>query len=150
MNNAKGRVNMEIKITKTTMPMQMPPENELGFGKVFTDHMFVMDYDHNAPTAEHLEATHERLFRCIRQAHPNLPIVMMTRPKYRLNDEEKQQAAEKKEAQITAERRYYKVRSGDYLGLIAKRNYTTVSAICRLNGIKADAVLPIGKVLRVK
>ena len=56
----------------------------------------------------------------------------------------------KKEAELSAERRYYKVRSGDYLGLIAKRNYTTVSAICRLNGIKADAVLPIGKVLRVK
>ena len=36
---------MEIKITKTTEPKTMPPENELGFGKVFTDHMFVMDYE---------------------------------------------------------------------------------------------------------
>ena len=35
---------MEIKITKTTTPSVMPPENELGFGKVFTDHMFIMDY----------------------------------------------------------------------------------------------------------
>ena len=58
--------------------------------------------------------------------------------------------ADKKEAELSAERRYYKVRSGDNLSLIAKRNYTTVSAICRLNGIKADAILPIGKVLRVK
>jgi LysM repeat protein len=58
--------------------------------------------------------------------------------------------ADKKEAQLSAERKYYKVRSGDYLGLIAKRNYTTVANICRLNGIEADAVLPIGKVLRVK
>ena len=58
--------------------------------------------------------------------------------------------ADKKEAEISAERRYYKVRQGDYLGLIAKRNYTTVSAICRLNGIRADAVLQVGKVLRVK
>ena len=58
--------------------------------------------------------------------------------------------ADKKEAEISAERRYYKVRPGDYLGLIAKRNYTTVSAICRLNGIRADAVLQVGKVLRVK
>ena len=58
--------------------------------------------------------------------------------------------ADKKEAELSAERRYYKVRPGDYLGLIAKRNYTSVAAICRLNGIKADAVLPIGKVLRVK
>ena len=36
---------MEIKITKTTMPTAMPPEEKLGFGKVFTDHMFVMDYE---------------------------------------------------------------------------------------------------------
>ncbi len=36
---------MQIQIQKTTSPKQMPPENELGFGKVFTDHMFVMDYE---------------------------------------------------------------------------------------------------------
>ena len=58
--------------------------------------------------------------------------------------------ADKKEAEISAERRYYKVREGDYLGKIAARNQTSVAAICRLNNIKANAVLPIGKVLRVK
>ena len=36
---------MEIQITKTTTPQVMPPEESLGFGKVFTDHMFLMDYD---------------------------------------------------------------------------------------------------------
>lgn len=66
------------------------------------------------------------------------------------NDEEKQQAAEKKEAQITAERRYYKVKSGDCLSTIAARNHTTVAAICRLNGIKEDATLQINQTLRVK
>lgn len=36
---------MEIKITKTTTPKAKPTdESKLGFGKVFTDHMFVMDY----------------------------------------------------------------------------------------------------------
>ncbi len=35
---------MEIKITKTTTPGMMPSEDKLGFGKVFTDHMFIMDY----------------------------------------------------------------------------------------------------------
>ncbi len=35
---------MEIKITKTQTPGVMPAEDTLGFGKVFTDHMFVMDY----------------------------------------------------------------------------------------------------------
>ena len=36
---------MEIKITKTPTPKQLPAEETLGFGKVFTDHMFMMDYD---------------------------------------------------------------------------------------------------------
>lgn len=58
--------------------------------------------------------------------------------------------ADKSEAQLSAERRYYKVRPGDNLSLIAKRNYTTVANICRLNGIKSTSILQIGKVLRVK
>ena len=66
------------------------------------------------------------------------------------NAEEERYAAEKKETALSAEKRYYKVRKGDYLGLIAKRNHTTVSAICRLNGIKSTTVLQIGRVLRVK
>lgn len=36
---------MDIKITKTTTPKAKPTdETKLGFGKIFTDHMFVMDY----------------------------------------------------------------------------------------------------------
>lgn len=42
--------------------------------------IFVYDYDHNAPTWEHLENTHEPFFKRIREKHPTLPIVMMTRP----------------------------------------------------------------------
>lgn len=37
---------MEIKITKTTAPKQKPQdESKLGFGRVMTDHMFLMDYN---------------------------------------------------------------------------------------------------------
>ena len=36
---------MEIKITRTENPGVMPPESELGFGRVFSDHMFIMDYE---------------------------------------------------------------------------------------------------------
>ena len=36
---------MEIKIVRNKSRGKMPPENELGFGKVFSDHMFIMDYD---------------------------------------------------------------------------------------------------------
>ncbi len=40
--------------------------------------LFVYDYDHNAPSAEHLQETHEKMFKTIRLAHPNLPVIMMT------------------------------------------------------------------------
>ena len=36
---------MEIKITKTTNPKVKPDSSVLGFGKYFTDHMFIMDYN---------------------------------------------------------------------------------------------------------
>ena len=35
---------MNITITKTTHPGTLPPSDQLGFGTVFTDHMFLMDY----------------------------------------------------------------------------------------------------------
>ena len=41
---------------------------------------FVSDYDHNAPTAEHLKNTHYRMYEKIREKHPDLPYVMITRP----------------------------------------------------------------------
>lgn len=42
--------------------------------------VFVYDYDYNAPTLEHLLNTHERGFKKIREAHPDLPIIMLSRP----------------------------------------------------------------------
>ncbi len=44
--------------------------------------VFVYDYDHNAPTVEHLSATHERMFKIIREKNPDLPILIMSRPRY--------------------------------------------------------------------
>lgn len=35
---------MNISITKTTTPKAKPDQSSLGFGKYFTDHMFIMDY----------------------------------------------------------------------------------------------------------
>lgn len=35
---------MDIKITKTACPKEKPDSASLGFGKIFTDHMFMMDY----------------------------------------------------------------------------------------------------------
>jgi len=36
---------MDIRIEKRSVLKPKPPENALGFGKYFTDHMFLMDYD---------------------------------------------------------------------------------------------------------
>ena len=41
--------------------------------------VFVYDYDHNAPDAVHLKKTHEPFFKIIRAAHPELPIIMISR-----------------------------------------------------------------------
>jgi len=46
---------------------------------------FILDYDHNAPDAAHLLATHERFYRIVRQAQPELPIVMLSMPDFDRN-----------------------------------------------------------------
>ena len=51
--------------------------------------VFVYDYDHNAPTSEHLEATHEKMFKRIREKNPDLPVIMMPRPMYYLTEVQK-------------------------------------------------------------
>ena len=48
--------------------------------------IFVYDYDHNAPSPAELAATHEPFFRLIREARPDLPIIMMTRPDFGCDD----------------------------------------------------------------
>ena len=50
--------------------------------------LFVLDYDHNAANVTELEKTHEKMFLKVRAKHPEIPIIIMSRPKYYLNDEE--------------------------------------------------------------
>lgn len=40
--------------------------------------LLVMDYDYNAPTPEHLEKTHEPLFKAVREKNPDLPVLMIS------------------------------------------------------------------------
>ncbi|MCR4829725.1 MAG: peptidoglycan DD-metalloendopeptidase family protein [Bacteroidales bacterium] len=47
-------------------------------------------------------------------------------------------------------KQYYKVRSGDTLSKIAKRNGTTVKRLCQLNGLKETSILRIGQRIRVR
>lgn len=44
--------------------------------------VFVCDYDHNAPNADHLEATHKPLYDVYRKANPDTPIVFVTKPDF--------------------------------------------------------------------
>lgn len=48
---------------------------------------FVLDYDYNAPTPEYLRETHKPFFDTVRLAHPDMPIILMTSPKYDRNRE---------------------------------------------------------------
>jgi len=68
--NAKGEESMARHIASLSMQV------------------FVMDYDHNAPTAEHLEKTHEPFFRIIREAQPELPVIFISRPNFDVNPQE--------------------------------------------------------------
>jgi hypothetical protein len=47
-------------------------------------------------------------------------------------------------------RKYYKIRSGDTLSEIAGRYGTTISKLCKLNGIRTTTKLQIGRSLRVR
>lgn len=69
--------------------------------------VFVYDYDHNAPTVEHLAQTHEPFFRRIREKHPTLPVIFMTRPSYRLD------ADADARAEVVAQTYRHAVEAGD-------------------------------------
>ncbi len=49
--------------------------------------LFIMDYDHNAPTAEYLAATHEPFFKRIRAKNSSLPILFLTKPGFDYSSE---------------------------------------------------------------
>ena len=48
--------------------------------------VFVCDYDHNAPNAEHLAKTHEKMFLKFREKSPDLPVIFITAPTFLEND----------------------------------------------------------------
>jgi murein DD-endopeptidase MepM/ murein hydrolase activator NlpD len=55
---------------------------------------------------------------------------------------------EKQKAQAAA-RRYYKIRKGDTLGRIARKNHTTVAKLCKMNKMSKRTKLKPGKRIRV-
>ena len=65
-------------------------------------------------------------------------------------DEMKNHEEDQKEDAEEAAKRYYTIKSGDTLGRIAINNNTTVSELCRLNGITRHTTLRIGRKIRVR
>lgn len=51
--------------------------------------VFFYDYDYNSPTYETLVGTHEKMLRKIRAAHPDIPIIVASRPCVAFEGEER-------------------------------------------------------------
>lgn len=66
--NAKGEQSMADYISELNMSI------------------FVMDYDHNAPTPEYLKNTHEKFFKTIREKNKDLPVIFVTKPDFNNHD----------------------------------------------------------------
>ena len=66
------------------------------------------------------------------------------------DDEIANEEQDKKEAAEKAAMKYHRIKSGDTLVAIARKYGTTVTNICRLNGIKSTTTLRIGRSLRVR
>ena len=112
--------------------------------------VFVYDYDHNAPSVEHLEATHERMFLRIREKQPDLPIVMISRPYFRATSNRDARFAVIKKtydnAKARGDKNVYLIHGGEIFG--DAENECTVDD-CHLTDLgfymMAKAVTPIIK-----
>ena len=54
----------------------------LNLGFSLDPFVFVSDYDHNAPNADYLEATHYNLYETFRRAHPDTPSILVSKPDF--------------------------------------------------------------------
>lgn len=55
----------------------------------------------------------------------------------------------KNQKYVKGSKNVYKVRNGDSLGKIAKRNHTTVKALCKKNGLKPTSTLRLGQKIKI-
>ena len=92
-NTYENRIIRELPIDYVNLGFSGSARGEDAMAQYIADlemSVFIYDYDYNAPTVEHLRQTHEKMFHTIRAKHPDLPVIMLTRPKFRLNAEEKE------------------------------------------------------------
>lgn len=50
--------------------------------------VFIMDFDHNAPSPDYLRQMHEPFYKIIREKNPDLPVVFVTKPNADPHDDE--------------------------------------------------------------
>ncbi len=81
---------------------------------------FVMDYDYNAQDEEHLKATHKPFFETIRKSHPDIPIIVITAPRYYKNDVAKRRSEIIRQTYLDAKAagddNVYFIEGGDLMG----------------------------------
>ena len=74
---------------------------------------FVMDYDHNA-NFDQLEKSHYKLYKAVRDAHPDIPIIMVSRPVFTVGFDNKSPSYEDEARLELITKNYKKARnSGD-------------------------------------
>jgi len=88
--------------------------------------VFVCDYDHNAPNADHLAATHKPLYEIYRTARPDTPIVFVTKPDFHPGTEDERRR------QIVIDTYEYALAQGD-------RNVQFVDGATLFEGPFADS-----------
>lgn len=87
-NTYESLISQELNVNYINLGFSGNAKGEIAMGDYIKNldmSLFVFDYDHNAPTVEHLRETHERMYRQIRSINPTLPIIMMSRPKVNLS-----------------------------------------------------------------
>ena len=90
-NTYESLISQELNVNYINLGFSGNARGEIPMGDYIKNidmSLFVYDYDHNAPSLEHLKETHERMFRQIRAINPKLPIIMLSRPKTNLNKDE--------------------------------------------------------------
>lgn len=75
--------------------------------------------------------------------------VLVNSPNYKIPTQPKVSASAGPNKFVDGDVKHYRIKSGDTLGTIARRNGTTVSNLCKLNNITARTTLRIGRSLRV-
>ncbi len=91
--------------------------------------VLVYDYDHNAPSAEYLQRTHEPFFKFIREKLPDLPVVMMSAPNYdHITEADERRAIIKRtyeNAKATGDENVYFIDGKDFFGNEERQFCTT-------------------------